>query len=105
MEQISYLTPIQVTKESSGSVTVTIGGITVVNQDRANLLDPDVGETGNLKMAANGSEVQLGSQGGGLQGLLDSRDSMVWGAPAYLDMLGTMSQFLLNDFNAAPQWL
>ena len=100
LEQISYLTPIQVTKESSGSVTVSIGGITVVNQDRANLLDPDVGETGNLKMAGTGMEIEMGTQGGVLQGLLDSRDSMEWGAPAYLDMLGTMSRFLLNDFNA-----
>lgn len=51
-------------------------------------------------MAGTGMEVKLGSQGGELQGLLDSRDSLVWGAPAYLEQLGTMSQFLLNDFNA-----
>jgi flagellar hook-associated protein 1 FlgK len=100
LEKISYMVPIQTTKEASGSVTVTIGGITVVNQDRANLLDPDVSETGVLKMAGTGMEVKLGSQGGELQGLLDSRDSLVWGAPAYLEQLGTMSQFLLNDFNA-----
>lgn len=100
LEKISYMVPIQTTKEASGSVTVTIGGITVVNQDRANLLDPNVSETGVLKMAGTGMEVKLGSQGGELQGLLDSRDSLVWGAPAYLEQLGTMSQFLLNDFNA-----
>ena len=97
LEKISYMVPIQTTKEASGSVTVTIGGITVVNQDRANLLDPDVSATGVLKMAGTGMEVKLGSQGGELQGLLDSRDSLV---PAYLEQLGTMSQFLLNDFNA-----
>lgn len=45
LEKISYMVPIQTTKEASGSVTVTIGGITVVNQDRANLLDPNVSET------------------------------------------------------------
>jgi flagellar hook-associated protein 1 FlgK len=100
LEQISYLTPIQTVKEASGSVTVTIAGITVVNQDRANLLDSNVGETGNLKMAGTGMEIKLSGQGGELQGLIDSRDSMVWGAPAFLDQLGTMSQFLLNDFNA-----
>ncbi len=54
LEKISLLTPIQATKESSGSVTVTISGITVVNQDRANLLDSNVSETGNLKMAGTG---------------------------------------------------
>ena len=100
LEQVSRLTPIQVTKEPSGSVTVSIGGITVVNQDRANLLDTNIRETGNLTMAATGLEVNLGAQGGELQALIDSRDSMVWGAPAFLDQLGTMSQFLLNDFNA-----
>ena len=92
--------PLQVTKETSGSVTVSIGGITVVNQDRANLLDTNINETGGLRMAATGMELNLGNQGGELQGLLDTRDSLVWGAPAYLDMLGTMSQFLLTDFNA-----
>ena len=97
LEKISYMVPIQTTKEASGSVTVTIGGITVVNQDRANLLDPNVSETGVLRMAGTDMEVKLGSQGGELQGLLDARDSLV---PAYLDMLGTMSQFLLTDFNA-----
>ena len=100
LEKISYMVPIQTTKEASGSVTVTIGGITVVNQDRANLLDPNVSETGLLRMVGTDMEVKLGSQGGELQGLIDSRDSMVWGAPAFLDQLGTMSQFLLNDFNA-----
>ena len=100
LEKISYMVPIQTTKEASGSVTVTIGGITVVNQDRANLLDPNVSETGVLRMAGTDMEVKLGSQGGELQGLLDARDSLVWGAPAYLEQLGTMSQFLLNDFNA-----
>lgn len=100
LEKISLLAPINVTKESSGSVTVTIAGMTVVNKDRANLLDSNVSETGNLRMADSGMEVKLGSQGGELQGLIDSRDSMVWGAPAFLDQLGTMSQFLLNDFNA-----
>ena len=100
LEQVSRLTPIQVTKEPSGSVTVSIGGITVVNQDRANLLDTNIRETGNLTMAATGLEVNLGAQGGELQALIDSRDSMVWGAPAYLEMMGTMSRFLLNDFNA-----
>ena len=97
LEQVSRLTPIQVTKEPSGSVTVSIGGITVVNQDRANLLDPNVSETGVLRMVGTDMEVKLGSQGGELQGLLDARDSLV---PAYLEQLGTMSQFLLNDFNA-----
>ena len=97
LEKISYMVPIQTTKEASGSVTVTIGGITVVNQDRANLLDPNVSETGVLRMAGTDMEVKLGSQGGELQGLLDARDSLV---PAYLEQLGTMSQFLLNDFNA-----
>jgi flagellar hook-associated protein 1 FlgK len=101
LEKISLLTPIQATKESSGSVTVTISGITVVNQDRANLLDSNVSETGNLKMAGTGMEVKLGEQGGELQGLIDSRDSLEWGVPAYLEKLGAMSQFLLNDFNAA----
>ena len=100
LEQISRLVPLQVTKETSGSVTVSIGGITVVNQDRANLLDTNINETGGLRMAATGMELNLGNQGGELQGLLDTRDSLVWGAPAYLDMLGTMSQFLLTDFNA-----
>jgi flagellar hook-associated protein 1 FlgK len=100
LEKISLLAPIQTTKEASGSVTVTIGGITVVNQDRANLLDTNIKETGNLTMAGTGMEVKLGSQGGELQALIDSRDSLEWGAPAFLEQLGAMSRFLLNDFNA-----
>ena len=100
LEKISVLAPIQVRKENSGSVTLSINGVTVVNQDRANLLDTNISETGNLRMADTGMEIKLGNQGGELQALIDSRDSLVWGAPAYLEQLGTMSKFLLNDFNA-----
>ena len=100
LEKISFLAPIQVTRETGGSVTVTMGGITVVNQDRANLLDPSVESGGNLKMAGTGLEVKLGAQGGELQGLLDSRDSLDWGVPAFQEYLGTLSRFLLTDFNA-----
>ena len=97
LEKISTLAPVQVTKQSYGSVLVTLGGMAVVDKGNSYLLDTDVGTTGNLKMAGTGTEVVLGEQGGELQGLIDSRDAT---APAFLAKLGTMSQFLLSDFNA-----
>jgi len=100
LEKIAVLAPIQVVKEESGSVTVSIAGITVVSKDRANLLDTSMETNGGIKMAGTGMDVMLGAEGGELQGLLDSRDSKVWGAPAYLEQIGTMSRFLLSDFNA-----
>ena len=100
LEKISYMAPIQVAREQGGSVSVACGGITLVNKDRANLLDTQIGDSGNLKLAETGLELDLGSQGGELQGLIDARDSLVWGAPAFLDKLATMSRFLLSDFNA-----
>ena len=101
LEKISTLAPIQVQKDANGSAQVVIGGLTVVDRDHASLLDENVGDTGGLKMADTGVEVKLGSAGGELQGLIDSRDSTTWGAPVFLEMMGTVSQFLLNDFNAA----
>ncbi len=100
LEKIATLAPIQVVKEESGSATVSIAGITVVSKERASLFNTKVEENGGLKLADTGMEVILSGEGGELQGLLDARDSVEWGAPAYLEQLGTMSRFLLSDFNA-----
>lgn len=100
MEKIARMAPIQAKREPNGSVLLSIGGITVVDQDRPHLLDANVTTTGKLKMAGTGLELTLGDQGGELQGLIDTRDSTTLGAPAFLDQLGKMSQFLLTDFNA-----
>ncbi|CQR70458.1 Flagellar hook-associated protein 1 [Sporomusa ovata DSM 2662] len=101
VDQLSSMINIQVTEGKNGSYTVQSSGCTLVNGSDTTKLttklnqDPDYGY-GVVSVIAADSKVEMNFTSGEVKGLIDSRES----AKDYLNNLSTMSQFLLQEFNA-----
>ncbi|WP_371372084.1 flagellar hook-associated protein FlgK [Sporomusa aerivorans] len=119
VDQLSKIVNVQVTEETNGSYTIQSSGVTLVDHNGVTKLatkssqDPDYGyEVVNVVTAAG--EVPVRFTNGELAGLIDARDktsASAGGDPresdisckAYLNKLSSMSQFLLQEFNAVQR--
>jgi flagellar hook-associated protein 1 FlgK len=116
VDQLSQIINVRVTEDKAGNYTVQSSGLVLVDGYANNKLkaesrkDPDYGyEVVDVKDAATGTVINF--TGGELKGLIDSRDKTSADSAgdardsdisvkAYLNKLSTMSQFLLQEFNA-----
>jgi flagellar hook-associated protein 1 FlgK len=105
VDQISKIINIHLTEDKVGNYTIQSMGIPLVDGAGVTKLttkpttnDPDYGyEVRNVM--AEGSTQPINFSNGELKGLIESRDSTVFGAKAYLDKINVVSKFLLQDFN------
>ncbi|MEL7633395.1 MULTISPECIES: flagellar hook-associated protein FlgK [Sporomusa] len=116
VDQLSQIINVRVTEDKAGNYTVQSSGLVLVDGYANNKLkaesrkDPDYGyEVVDVKDAATSTVINF--TGGELKGLIDSRDKTSADSSgdardsdisvkAYLNKLSTMSQFLLQEFNA-----
>ncbi|SDD77356.1 flagellar hook-associated protein FlgK [Sporomusa acidovorans] len=108
VDQLSALVDTRVYEEANGSYTVQSGGTTLVNgNSSATLKTEKVQDTDyndyeiTSKIYVDGMPGQsLKFTNGEIKSLLDMQQSDQTGLKMYLNSLSTMSQFLLQDFNA-----
>jgi len=106
VDQLTTMSNAYVTEDKYGNYVVQISGVVVVDGNgytklttEPPLMDADYGyEVRNVFV--EGTDKMVDFTDGELKGLIDARDSTDIGAKAYLDKLSTISQFLLQDFNA-----
>ncbi|HWR45789.1 flagellar hook-associated protein FlgK [Sporomusa sp.] len=116
VDQLSQMINVRVSEDQVGNYVVQSSGLVLVDGNDINKLkvesrkDPDYGyEVVDVKDVASG--VVINFTNGEVKGLLDARDKTVAnssgearesdiGVKAYLNKLATMSQFLLQEFNA-----
>lgn len=108
VDQLSALVDVRVYEEANGSYTVQSGGTTLVNGNKSVTLktekaqDPDYNDYMVVsKIYVDGADTQsLSFTNGEIKSLLDMQTSGQTGIKKYLNSLSSMSQFLLQDFNA-----
>lgn len=116
VDQLSQIINVRVTEDKDGNYTIQSSGLVLVDGHGTNKLkvesrkDLDYGyEVVDVKDAATGIIINFTS--GEIKGLIDSRDKTAadstddardsdLSVKAYLNKLSTMSQFLLQEFNA-----
>jgi flagellar hook-associated protein 1 FlgK len=111
VDQLSALVDVNVTETDAGSYTITVGGSTLVNGDKANQLecytvtDTDSDQYGmyGIRWTATGEEFDSGDSGA-LSGYLELRDGTGTGAdskgiPYYISQLDEFARTLAEDFN------
>lgn len=115
IDQLSAIAKVRVTEDQSGSYTVQMSGINLVNGTNRTVLttqdntsaDGLTGQYGLqvVDVVAEGSTQPIEFTDGEMKALIDSRDCKETDANyqgsirAYLDKLSTMSKFLLTEFN------
>jgi len=105
VDQLSTMVNITVTEDKTGSYTIQTSGMPLVSSTAAQKLttfttkDPSYGYS-VTNVVAMGSTQSIHFANGEIKALLDGRDSSQGGVKGYLDKLNTISQFLLQDFNA-----
>lgn len=118
VDQLSSLVNVRVTETANGSYTVQSSGYTLVDYTSATKLktvqdmDPDY-EYGTVRVVTADTEEPISFTGGEIAGLIDARDKTSDGTDdaketdisckAYLNKLSSMSQFLLQEFNAVQR--
>ena len=109
VEQLSKMVDTRVYEEANGSFTVQSAGVTLVDgtqctklEAKTLSLDDDYGTAGYElnQVCIAGKNIPLAFTNGEMKSLLDMRDSSQTGIKKYLNDLSSMSQFLLQDFNA-----
>lgn len=94
LDQLSFLVDFSYSVEPNNSITISIGGQVLVQDNQANHLQLDT-SGGDVKVLwGDGSTVQLSS--GALQGLIDVEREMI---PKYLDALDTLARGLILGLN------
>lgn len=108
VDQLSGLMNIRVNEDQAGnyiiqtSNTLLVSGTSVNKLATKSRLDPDYNyEVVDVVDSASG--VVINFTGGEVKGLIESRDSVDSGAKGYLNKLASMSQFLLQEFNAVQR--
>jgi len=105
VDQLSKMVNITVNEDKKGSYNIQTSGMPLVMGTTAQQLttfstkDPTYGYV-IKNVVAVGSTQSINFTNGEVKGLLDGRDSSQGGVKEYLDQLNTISQFLLQDFNA-----
>ncbi len=109
VDQLSSIAKVHVAEEQSGSYTIQMSGITLVDYNSVTKLDTKDNTASGITQQYGWQAVEVYAQDstqpmvftdGEMKGLIDSRDSTESGMLAYLDKLSTMSKFLLKEFNA-----
>ena len=108
VDQLSKVVDVRVTEAANGSFSVQSGGIYLVSgYDNIKLstsatIDPNYGySVTNIVAPTTGSTVRFSN--GEVAALTTMRDSTTTGIKGYLNNLSTISQFLLQDFNAVSR--
>ena len=105
VDQLSLMVNITLTEDKAGNYNIQTSGIPLVYGTTSQKLtttstkDPTYGYMIE-NVVAVGSTQNINFTNGEVKGLLDGRDSSQGGVKGYLDKLNTISQFLLQDFNA-----
>lgn len=102
IDQLSNYADIKAKENTNGSVTVTLGGRILVNDQYANNIkaeaDPNNNNFSNIAWESDGTEVNIKS--GELQGLMYSRDTIT---ADYLDNVNNMALRFMTLFNGQHQ--
>ncbi|MDR3589764.1 MAG: flagellar hook-associated protein FlgK [Negativicutes bacterium] len=106
LDQLSAITNVQTSEDKSGAVSVSVAGVSLVQNTTVNplMLKDQHNDTYNFDSStvtqANGLSGTLTFTGGSLASAFQLRDQTVTG---YLDNLNNVAQFLLQDFNNQQQ--
>lgn len=104
VDQLSTIVNVNVNEDKYGNYSIQSAGVTLVDGNGTTALrteprqDSYGFEVRNVYAAS--STQPLSFTNGELKGLIEARDSETNGIKGYLDKLNTVSQFLLQDFNA-----
>jgi flagellar hook-associated protein 1 FlgK len=99
LEQLSAIVPLSAQREADGTVTVLVGGVDLVNHDRARTMATTTDAAGHLVPSWPwGDPVALGQ--GQLGALVELRDQVV---PGYLARLNALARDLATAVNALHQ--
>jgi len=105
VDQLSAVVNITTTEDKAGNYNIQTSGVALVSGNSFTKLatlstkDPYYGyQVENV--VAVGSTQPISFTNGEMKGLMEARDSSQTGVKGYLDKLDTVSQFLLQDFNA-----
>jgi flagellar hook-associated protein 1 len=102
VDKLSAITDVQTSEDKSGSVSVSVAGVMLVQGDTAEALTLKSGNnsTYNFETStatqANGLSGTLNFSGGSLASAFQLRDQTV---VSYMDKLNNMAKFLMQDFN------
>ena len=105
VDQLSTIINITTTEDKGGKYNIQTSGTSLVNGNSSTKLatmptkDTYYGYPVENVVIVGSSQPILFANGE-MKGLLDARDSSLTGVKGYLDKLDTVSQFLLQDFNA-----
>jgi len=113
VDQLSQMINVQVAEDRNGNFIIQSSGVLLVDGQNTGKLktisrkDPDYGYEIVDVVEAAGS-IAINFSNGEIKGLIDARDKTAeeaggkndFGVKAYLNKLSTISQFLLQDFNA-----
>jgi len=106
VDQLSKQVDTRVYENANGTYTIQSGGTTLVDSTGSAVLtteetpDKDYPDYIIKTIKVKGSDQQLNFTNGEIKSLLDMQASNQSGAKMYLNSLSSMSQFLLQDFNA-----
>jgi flagellar hook-associated protein 1 FlgK len=113
LDQLSQLIDISYSEDSSGKLTISSGGSTLVNHKDVTLLNAVAdqtgavsGETGYYSIYLDGTTTELAFTSGKLQAYKDLRDGDSTdniGIPYLLNSLNTLAQSLAQEFNAVHE--
>ena len=98
LEQMSAILPISTIEQENGSISVLVGGIRIIEDDKAETLEVyfNPNDPGNIKIRfKNKSELDIGTNGI-LGGLLESYNDVI---PHFSEMLNTLTGALVNRIN------
>ena len=106
LDQLSAITNVQTSEDKTGSVSVSVAGVSLVQGSTVNPLKLQAAHNNTYDFdsstvtQANGLSGTLTFTGGSLASVFQLRDQTVTG---YLDKLNNVAQFLLQDFNNQQQ--
>ncbi|WP_094603826.1 hypothetical protein SPSIL_042360 [Sporomusa silvacetica DSM 10669] len=106
VDQLSSKVDTRIYENANGTYTIQSGGTTLVDSTGSAVLtteetpDKDYPDYIIKTVKVKGSDQQLNFTNGEIKSLLDMQDSDQSGVRMYLNSLSSMSQFLLQDFNA-----
>lgn len=97
LDRLAAITPITVSENADGSVTVLLGGQALVAGNTADpLTTTPTGPNGFWEVRFSSNNALVSATGGELRGLLDARDQTV---PSYLGELNTLAGGLITTVN------
>ncbi|WP_346353491.1 flagellar hook-associated protein FlgK [Azotosporobacter soli] len=104
VDQLTKIASVTASEDTNGNCIVRAGGNILVGANDAEQLktytvkDADYGYSlTNVRFTS--VDMPFSTNGGELQGIIESRDSRQNGVKGYMDQLNTTSQFFLTDFN------